>query len=158
MDSLVEGAVFDIRVVTPAVTNADGWPHAAGLLRIGGASLPFLLDLTSWGIGDYEQQWRTAIGRLARGAPVTALLTGYSNDAMRPHRMWALWRDGEYVYVQQHVVVPEDLDTPFDPLNPESHVGARLHSEHGVPIDEWRAELVHLIADSFGLRLPFRRP
>ncbi len=151
---LAEMVVFEIRVVTPAVTSAQGWLHAGGMLRVGPASLPFIVDLTAWRVADYERQWRQAIDRAARGASTTALVTGYAGPGNQPHSMWALWRDGDFVYVQPHIVVPDDRDAPFDPATPEAHVGARLGPEHGLPIAEWRVELVHLIAAAFCPRWP----
>jgi CdiI N-terminal domain len=120
-------------------------------------SLPFLVDLTSWRIADYESQWKAAIDRLMRGAPVTALVTCYTNKPSQPQRMWAVWRDGKYAYVQAHVVVPDEQELPFDPFFPEPHVGARLSAESGVPISEWRVEMVQLILDAWGLRFPLNR-
>lgn len=150
----LESGVFEIRVVTPAVTSAEGRRHAGGVLRVGEASLPFIVDLTSWRIADYERQWWEAIGRVARGASATALITGYAGDGDRPHAMWALWRDGDFVYVQPHIVVSEGLETPFDPGAPEPHVGERIGPDHGLPIAEWRVEFVYLVATAFGLRWP----
>lgn len=146
--------VFEIRVVTPAVTGADGWVHAGGVLRVAAVSLPFIVDLSVWRISDYERQWRAAIDRVARGAPATALVTGYAGRDSRPHSMWALWRDGDFVYVQPHIVMSDVSDPPFNPRAPEAHVGARLGPEHGLPIAEWRVELVHLLAAAFGPRWP----
>jgi hypothetical protein len=149
-----EMVVFEIRVVTPAVTSAHGWLHAGGVLRVAAASLPFIVDLSVWRISDYERQWRVAIDRMARGAPTTALVTGYAGRDTRPHSMWALWRDGDFVYVQPHIVVPRAQDDPFDPGTPEAHLGARVGPEHGLPIAEWRVELVYLLAAAFGPRWP----
>ncbi len=145
--------MFGIKVTTPVVTNADGWSHAGGELKVGDESLKFLVDLTWWRVADYEHQWRDAMDRLAHGTRATALVTAYAGPG-GPHRMWALWRDDDFVYVQEHIVVPTDLDTPFDPSHPDAHVGARISPEHGAPIAEWRIELLHVLAAAFGIRWP----
>jgi hypothetical protein len=145
--------VFGIRVWSPAVTNADGWLHAGGELRLGGASLRFIVDLTDWRIADYERQWRSAIDRIARGAGTGALLTTYGGES-RPHRMLTLWREDAVVYIQDQVVVAADLDAPFDPWRPDDHVGPRMTPERGVPLPEWRADFTDIVAAAFGLRLP----
>jgi hypothetical protein len=146
--------VFQIRVVTPEVSTAEGRRHAGGMLRLGSTVLPFIIDLTAWRIADYERQWHHAIDRLARGAPATALLTGYAGQGPGPHSMWAVWREGDFVYVQPHVVADEGLDAPFDPVAPDAHVGPRVGPEHGLPIAEWRVELLYLLAAAFAPRWP----
>jgi hypothetical protein len=68
---------------------------------------------------------------------------------------WALWREGDHVYVREQTVLPVELETPFDPDDPHPHVGTRVAmSELGLPIAEWRMELVHLLATAFGIRWP----
>ena len=146
--------MFRIRVVTPPVTDEAGWPHAGGEFTLGAQRLLFLLDLSHWRVADYQRQWQTALERLARGAAATALLTRYSGpDAA--HLGWALWREDDWVYVQEQSFLASELAQPFDPFNPDPHVGSRLRTaEHRLPIPEWRTELVHLLATAFRIRLP----
>ena len=77
--------------------------------------LPFLADLTHWTVADYERQWRAGLRRIVEGAPSSALLTAYRGPGDAPHVLWALWRDGEHVYVQERGVSPATLAAPFDP-------------------------------------------
>ena len=147
--------MFRIRFFTPSVMNEDGWQHAGGELVAGDARLCFLVDLTYWRIGDYEGQWRRGIARLTQGAPSTALLTAYRGSRESAHTMWALWREEGYVYIQEHSVLPGDLDAPFDPNEPYAHVGERIPAaQNALPIPEWRVELVHLHAANLGIRWP----
>lgn len=147
--------MFSIRVFTPPVTNENGWLHAGGELALGDARLFFLVDLSHWSVADYERQWHEGITRLLRGAPSTALMMAYRGPGDEPHLMWALWRDGERVHAQQHTLLPAELDAPFDARAPYAHVGERVPAtEHGLPIAEWSAELVHLYAAAFGIRWP----
>ena len=147
--------MFRIRVFTPPALNEEGWPHAGGELVVGDARLCFLVDLTYWGVGDYQGQWRRGIARLLQGAPATVLMTAYRRSGESAHTMWALWREEGYVYVQEHSVVPADLDAPFDPNEPYAHVGERIPAaENALPIPEWRVELEHLHAAVLGIRWP----
>jgi hypothetical protein len=115
----------------------------------------FLVDLTHWGISDYQRQWHAGISRLLQGAPSTALMTAYRGRGDSAHTMWALWREGGSVYVQEHSVLPADLDAPFDPNEPYGHVGERIPAaEYALPIPEWRVGLEHLHAAMLGIRLP----
>ena len=147
--------MFRIRFFTPSVINEEGWQHACGELVVGDGRMCFLVDLSFWGITDYQQQWRAGIARLVQGAPSTALLTAYRGPGESAHTMWALWREQDYVYVQEHSVLPADLDAPFDPNEPYAHVGTRIPAaENGLPIAEWRVEIEHLRAAMLGIRLP----
>jgi len=147
--------MFRIRFFTPSVVNDEGWQHAGGELVVGDARLCFLVDLTHWSIAEYQHQWRAAISRLVQGAPSTALMTAYRGRGDSAHTMWALWREEGYVYVQEHSVLPADLDAPFDPNEPYVHVGQRIPAaEHALPIPEWRVAVEHLHAAMLGIRWP----
>jgi hypothetical protein len=141
-----QGHVFRIRFITPQVMDENGWQHAAGELMVGTTRLCFLVDLTHWNAGAYQQQWRHGMERLAAGATSTALMTAWRGPGDRAHVMWALWRDNDWVYVQEHSVVPSDLETSFNPDDPYSHIGERVPAaESALPISEW-----HIPADTLG--------
>ena len=151
--------MFRIRVFTPAVHDENGWRHAGGELTIGDGRRCFLVDLRFWNIGDYERQWREGVARLVQGASSTALMTAYRGPGHEPHVMWALWRDQSYVYVQEHLVMPDELESEFDPTDPYPHVGERIPaSEHGLSIPEWRLNLTDVIASNLGIRWPLQAP
>ena len=147
--------MFRIRFFTPGVINEEGWPHAGGELVVGDARLCFLVDLTHWGLSQYERQWHAGLSRLAAGADSSVLMSAYRGSGDAAHTMWALWREAGGVYVQEHSVHPADLDAPFDPECPYDHVGPRIPAgENGLPIPEWRANLEDLHAALLGIRLP----
>jgi hypothetical protein len=147
--------MFRIRFFTPAVMNEEGWQHAGGELVVGDARMCFLVDLTYWGMGDYHHQWREGISRLLQGAPSTALMTAYRGPGDSAHVMWAMWREEGLVYVQEHSVLPADLDARFDPNDPYPHIGARIPAaESGLPIPEWHVTIEHLHAAMVGIRPP----
>jgi hypothetical protein len=147
--------MFRIRVITPPVVDEAGWPHAGGEFTLGAERMLFLIDLRHWGVADYQRQWQTALERLAHGTPATALLTGYRGPGDAAHLGWALWREDEWVYVQEQSFLASESVEPFNPQNPDVHVGPRLRAtEERLPIREWRTELVHLFATAFRIRLP----
>jgi hypothetical protein len=150
--------MFRIRVFTPAVHDETGWRHAGGELMLGSAGRRcFLVDLRVWDIRDYERQWREGVGRLIQGETTTALMSAYRGEGEETHHLWALWREGSEVYVQEHPVVPGELDAAFDPRNPYPHVGDRIRaSEHGLAISEWRLDFTEVIAANLGIRWPMQ--
>jgi hypothetical protein len=144
-----------IRFFTPPVTDEEGRSLAGGLLAIGELQLRFLVDLEYWSVGAYQDQWRAGIVRLVGGAPSTALMTAYRGPGDQPHLLWALWREESDVFIQAHTVLPAELDAPFDPRSPYEQIGKRVAvSAVGLPIPEWRADLVRLLAAAFGIRSP----
>ena len=147
--------MFRVRVCTPPVPNEDGLLQAGGELRLGSQRVGFVVDLRHWTVRDYERQWKQGTARLLHGAPKSALMTGYRGPGERTHLIWALWRDGGFVYAQEHPVVVTELDPPFEPMDPYSHVGERIAtSEHDLPFPEWRVDLVEVYAGAMGIRWP----
>ena len=147
--------MFRVRVFTPAAHNDDGWLQAGGELCLGNGRFAFLVDLRYWTIAEYQRQWAEATKRLLHGAPSTALVTAYGGPGDAIHHMWGLWREADYVYVQQHSVASSELDPPFDPNQPYQYLGERIAtSKHALPIPEWRVDLVHIYAAALGIRWP----
>jgi CdiI N-terminal domain len=147
--------MFRIRIVTPAVMSDAGHPHAGGEFILGAERLLFLADLRYWSVADYQRQWQAALERLAYGAPASALFTAYRGTEESAHVAWAVWREDDSVYVQEQTFLPAELDPTFDPWSPDAHVGPRIPaSAEGLPIPEYRTELVHLLATAFRINLP----
>ncbi|HEU4647789.1 MAG TPA: hypothetical protein VFS33_01920 [Gemmatimonadales bacterium] len=149
--------MFRIRFFTPAVVDEHGQPQAGGELAIGRETLRFQVDLRYWSMAAYEAQWRAAIARLAHGARSTALVTAYRGPQDEPHLLWALWREDPYVYLQELSILASELDAPFDPMAPYAQVGTRIPaSEQGLPIAEYRIELMPFLAAHFVPAFPWR--
>lgn len=145
--------MFRIRVFTPPLVNAAGWPHAGAEFVAGGVRLIFRVDLRYWHVADYERQWAAGIARLTDGAASSALMSRFVGADDSPHLMWALWREHRHVYIQPHGVVAADLSTRFDPHDPYEHVGARIPvTENALPLTEWRVELDQVLASALGIR------
>jgi hypothetical protein len=139
--------MFDIRVSTPSVTTKDGVKQTEAELRLGNDGFIFAIDLRHWPISEYKRQWREGIWRILEGAQSSALMTAYTGPGGHVHHMWALWREGTGLYVQQHAVVSAELDHPFVPHNPYAYIGTRIEaSKHGLPIPEWRIALSDIYA------------
>ena len=148
--------MFAIRIVTPVVTDAEGRRQAGGLLAVGQARLPFLLDCSHWTASEYEHQWKAGIRRIAEGERSSALVTAYRGDDDAPHGLWAMWRDHDHVYVQARTVRTPAFGEPFDPSDPYQYVPSRMPvCEYTPPATQWRVELESFFVSAFGLRVPF---
>jgi hypothetical protein len=147
--------MFRVRVFTPPALSEEGLLEAGGELRLGDQRIGFVVDLGYWTVGDYERQWREGTARLLHGAQRSALMTGYRGPGEATHLIWALWREGGFVYAQEHPVVVNAGDPPFDPMDPYGHVGERIAtSVLNLPIPEWQVDLVQVYADAMGIRWP----
>jgi contact-dependent growth inhibition (CDI) system CdiI-like immunity protein len=150
--------MFRIQFFTPPISNAEGQLAAGGELVLGSERLVFVVGLSHWTVGDYQQQWCEGTRRILHGETSTALMTQYDGPDGQAHHMWALWRDEEHIYVQQHSVVGEALDQRFDPTAPYEHVGRRIESSrYALPIPEWRIDLLDVYAAAMGIRWPLYR-
>jgi len=139
------GEVFYIGYTTAAQTDEEGWRHAEGELTLGEATEGFQSDLHTWSMAEYEAQWRTAVARLLAGQTESALLTSYRGPEAAYHFLWPMWRVGTTVYLQERIVLTEDLAEPFDPGQPWTVVGERSTvNEDGVPVSEWEVPLGQL--------------
>jgi hypothetical protein len=147
--------LFRIRFFSPAVVDANGWRHAGTELVLGDTRLCTLADLDHWNAADYLRQWNDGIARLAHGADSTALMTAYRGRGSRAHVMWALWRGATHLYIQQHAVLEDELDAPFDPAIPYAHVGGHVAATASrLPIPEWCVSIEDLSAALLGFRKP----
>lgn len=137
--------MFYIGFTTAAQTDAEGWRHAEGELTLGEASEGFQSDLHTWSMPQYEAQWRTAVARPLAGQTESALLTSYRGPEAAYQFMWPMWRQGITVYLQERLVLAEDLAEPFDPARAWAAVGERMTvSEDGLPESEWEVPLGQL--------------
>ena len=149
--------MFRIRFFTPSVPDDRGWPHAGGELQLESHRLRFLVDLRFWSIAEYEAHWRAGIARLVQGRQPTALMTGYRGATQDAHVMWALWPEGDHVYVQELSVLPSELNAPFDPHHAYAHIGERIPaSAQDLPIAEYRVDLLPLLAAHYLPSFPWR--
>ena len=142
--------MFEIRIVTPIVTDESGRRFAGGVLAIGRARLPFCLDCAYWSAAAYERQWRAGILRIAEGALSSALVTAYHGHGDRSHRLWAMWRDDDHVYVEARSVRSQSA-VPFDPGRPYAYVPPRIPvGEYAPPATQWRVDAESFFASASG--------
>jgi hypothetical protein len=145
--------MFQIRIFTPPALDESGWRHAGGELTVGDARMIFFADLTYWNIGDYQCQWREAVGRLMQGEQSAALMTAYGGPDGASHTMWALWLESDEVYVQGLTLLTSELDAAFNPNEPHAHLGTRVPvGENALPIPEWCFDRAYLHTAKFGSR------
>lgn len=95
--------------------------------------------LTFWNVDQYENQWREGIHRLLEGAPKSCLITSIAEPKYEHFgAWWKLYRDGEYVVVQNQLLLSMVLGNNFNSGNPYEFIPDRSSfSEDGVAVSEW---------------------
>ena len=137
--------MFDLRFVG----GAEGDLNAArGLITLGDHTRGFVAALDFWARRQYEAQWIAAARRLLEGEDSTAFFTSVSDPAtVEYQRWWPAWREGERLYVQEHLLMIRQLEPPFDLSDPYVHIHERQQiAEGGHRISEWRLRLADMIA------------
>jgi CdiI N-terminal domain len=99
--------------------------------------------VADWDRRLYERHWARALRRLLEGASRSALITSYVEPGLADYLMWwPLYREGDSVYVQNHMLFYAQLAKPFSPEDPWESVPARRNvNAEGLRISEWVTDL-----------------
>jgi len=113
---------------------------ARGRITLGEFSEEFVAPLVFWKADDYRRQWREAAERILdsgkRSCFVAAMRESPLDGAIF---IWPAYRDGEAVYIQHKLLLPEMVKGSIDSSNPYAQVAERRTvSEEGELISEWR--------------------
>lgn len=118
--------------------------EAEGRITVGDFSERFRAALSYWSVSDYQASWRAAFEVLETGTTATScLVTSITEPTMSNYVMcWPLYRDGDFVRVQNSLIFLDELDSPFAPAAPWLSVQPReTVDEDGRPISEWSVPL-----------------
>ena len=118
-------------------------PAAPGVLIMGNAKEGFYSSLYDWKKQQYESQWQRAIRVLLSESSKAALIVEYLSPEVASHlEWWAMYREGETVYLQNQLLFYEQLATPFSLDSPFAslHDRATIDPE-GTSISEWSVSL-----------------
>jgi hypothetical protein len=112
---------------------------ARGLLILGASSEGFLANLGEWGREFYQKQWKESLVSLVGGEQKVALITTYSNPLIASHiECWALYRDGDTVHAQNHLLFYDNLGRTFSVESASKFLREReTRDEDGALISEW---------------------
>jgi hypothetical protein len=139
---------------TPLLQDAgeDEWLALPGRITVGDYWESFLAPVAFWSKADYERHWLHAAKRLVDGADRTALFTSTFQF------WWVMWRVEETVFVQEQLLLTDELPEPFTPDDPYRHIRDRQHeSEDGDPISEWQVVMADVRVFAARLSAAHRR-
>ena len=138
---------FSIRFFDePNFVEESAAPSAHGLITIGNFKEGFYSSLLHWSRAQYEDQWSNAVRDLLNGSVRSALITNFLRpDAASNLEWWPMFREGEIVYLQNHLLFFDQLESPFSPASPVASLRDReTLNENGYPISEWSIPVNHL--------------
>jgi hypothetical protein len=114
-----------------------------GLLRIGSYVERFVAAMDYWEVADYRRHWQQALTRIIKTSSNSGLITSmYDPAAANFIYWWPMYRVGDTVYFQNHILFLSELVIPFDPDDPFRFVPERtVVNEDGEEISEWSASI-----------------
>ncbi|MGQ4483939.1 hypothetical protein [Streptomyces sp. SAS_276] len=104
----------------------------------------FPMDLTFWGSEQYKESWASALHRLEEADVATSCLISSIADPKTANIIscWPLYRCQDEIFVQNSLIILDELDGAFEPDNPWLSVGPReVVDENGNRISEWRTDI-----------------
>ncbi|WP_211289327.1 hypothetical protein [Luteimicrobium subarcticum] len=117
---------------------------ATGRITIGDFSEIFFMDLSYWGVDQYERSWRSALRHLLSGdGSISCLVSSITEPSTSNFVFtWPLYRLTEDVAVRNSILFLDELDSPFDAEQPWKSVRPRrVTDEDGDRISEWRVSI-----------------
>ena len=116
---------------------------ARGRITLGEFSEEFVAPLVFWAADDYRRQWREAAERILNGCEQSCFVAAMRESLLDGAIfLWPAYKEGEAVYIQHKLLLPELVKGRFDTLNPCAQVGERRSlSEEGEPISEWQVSV-----------------
>jgi hypothetical protein len=140
---------FSVRFLDePPFVEEGVAPAAHGIISIGTFEEGFYSSLFHWSREQYENQWSTAIRDILNGATKSALIVSFlTPDAASNLEWWPMYREGDTVYFQNHLLFFDQLETTFSPESPSASLKNReTNNEDGNLISEWSLKLTTLEA------------
>ena len=113
---------------------------AVGEIAVNGFRERLEIPLGFWTRQDYERQWKEGIDRIKnQSCEKSCLITARYDPAHANFIVWwPIYRVLDRLVVQHEYLFLDQLERPFDPVEPYSYIGTRqVSSSSGEPVSEW---------------------
>jgi hypothetical protein len=116
---------------------------ARGRIVLGNFAEEFLANLHEWTQPEYREHWNRSILSMLEGEKNAVLIMSFNLPAVASHlEWWALYRVEERIFVQNQLILFDDLKSEFDVNRAvESLRDHRLQTDEGVRISEWSVSM-----------------
>lgn len=133
---------FSIEVIDdPVSEGADPLTsNAVGRIRVGSFTEIFHMAMSFWSAEYYRRSWEGALREIERSEGASSCLISSITDPPLINFIfcWPLYREGEVIYVQNSLVILDELDEPFDLQEPWRWTRPRREiNEDGHRISQW---------------------
>lgn len=128
---------FSFTFLNEQRVNKDGLTK--GQIRIGDFAELFEASLLYWSVEDYKKQWRQGLSRLLFEQKQSCLITSMYDPAVASFIIrWIFYPAGDTVYIQNHLLFLDQLDTAFSLEKLYDYIDPReTINEDGNRISEW---------------------
>jgi CdiI N-terminal domain len=116
---------------------------ARGRITLRDFSEEFVAPLIFWAADDYRRQWRDAAERILSGCERSCFVAAMRQSPLYGAIfLWPAYRDGEVVYIQHKLLLPQLVRGSFDPSNPYAQIDERRAlSDESEQISEWQVSV-----------------
>lgn len=137
---------FSIDIIDESAADQPGNEARWGLIRINSYVERFIAAIDYWDVKDYRRHWQQALTRIITDSPTSVLVTSMVNPAVANFiYWWPMYRVGDSVYFQNHILFLDELGISFDPEDPFRFVPERtVVNQDGERISEWSASIADL--------------
>jgi CdiI N-terminal domain len=135
---------FNIRFLGELVEGSElGNSGLRGEIELGSHREEFIALIGFWSPLDYEHQWRAGVRRLVESRESSCLITSLHDPAEADViTWWLLYPMESRVFIQNALLLPRELTTPFSTRNPYLAIPPRRTiTEEGHIISEWELPL-----------------
>jgi CdiI N-terminal domain len=114
-----------------------------GSIQIGDFQEKFEIDISFWSAIDYVNHWNRSILMIINGYEKSCLITSLSTPESSNYIFWwPMYRISDKVFIQNGILLLDQISEPFDIMNPYNYVPEReIISEDGQPISEWETDV-----------------
>ena len=123
-----------------------GEKACCGVITINAFQEQFVSPTTYWSQEDYERQWITAISQILGGANSSCLITSMYDPKLAEFILWwPLYREGNIIFIQNHILFMNEISGEFDPWNLQPFIPPHeTYTEEGECISEWEVTIEDL--------------
>jgi hypothetical protein len=124
----------------------EGESVRSGLITIGSYMECFVAPIGYWRVPQYRGHWEEAVTRIVEGSASSTLITSMYDPTLANFiYWWPMYRLDATVYFQNHIFFLNELETPFDPIDPFRFVPERTTINiDGEKISEWSVSITDL--------------
>lgn len=131
---------FSIRFLPDESLEFDPDPGTVvGMIEIGDFRERFQASLSFWSPADYVRSWRAGLEWITGNNTKSCLITSmYDPQNASLIVWWPMYRDGENVWIQNYLLLLEEIEESFAPDDPYPLIPDRvIVDEEGQKLSEW---------------------